>query len=73
MQPCKTGDQPYSDASPYNECSLIKPSSVSGIGDGAGLAMLLEVMVVFSVAEFGEISPLFEKIKSLTILRGFML
>ena len=22
MQPCKTGDQPYSDASPYSECSL---------------------------------------------------
>ena len=31
--------------------------------------------MVFSVAEFGEISPLFEKEKnkSLTILRGFML
>ena len=23
MQPCKTGDQPYSDASPNGECSLI--------------------------------------------------
>ena len=23
MQPCKTGDQSYSDASPYSECSLI--------------------------------------------------
>ena len=23
MQPCKTGDQPYSDASPKGECSLI--------------------------------------------------
>ena len=23
MQPWKTGDQPYSDASPYSECSLI--------------------------------------------------
>ena len=23
MQPCKTGDQPYSDASPYSECSLM--------------------------------------------------
>ena len=22
MQPCKTGDQPYSDASPNGECSL---------------------------------------------------
>ena len=22
MQPCKTGDQPYSDASPNSECSL---------------------------------------------------
>ena len=22
MQRCKTGDQPYSDASPYSECSL---------------------------------------------------
>ena len=22
MQPCKTGDQQYSDASPYSECSL---------------------------------------------------
>ena len=22
MQPCKTGDQTYSDASPYSECSL---------------------------------------------------
>ena len=22
MQPCKTGDQLYSDASPYSECSL---------------------------------------------------
>ena len=25
MQPCKTGDQPYSDASPNGECSLIQP------------------------------------------------
>ena len=24
MQPCKTGDQLYSDASPYSECSLEK-------------------------------------------------
>ena len=24
MQPCKTGDQPYSDASPYSECSLTR-------------------------------------------------
>ena len=24
MQPCKTGDQPYSDASPNGECSLFK-------------------------------------------------
>ena len=24
MQPCKTGDQRYSDASPYSECSLVK-------------------------------------------------
>ena len=23
MQPCKTGDQPYSDTSPYSECSLV--------------------------------------------------
>ena len=23
MQPCKTGDQPYSDASPNGECSLV--------------------------------------------------
>ena len=23
MQPCKTGDQPYSDPSPNGECSLI--------------------------------------------------
>ena len=23
MQPCKTGDQPYSDASPNGECSLL--------------------------------------------------
>ena len=23
MQPCKTGDQLYSDASPYSECSLV--------------------------------------------------
>ena len=23
MQPCKTGDQPYSDASPNSECSLV--------------------------------------------------
>ena len=25
MQPCKTGDQPYSDASPNGECSLVLP------------------------------------------------
>ena len=25
MQPCKTGDQPYSDASPNGECSLLDP------------------------------------------------
>ena len=24
MQPCKTGDQPYSDASPNGECSLAR-------------------------------------------------
>ena len=24
MQPCKTGDQPYSDASPNSECSLVQ-------------------------------------------------
>ena len=24
MQPCKTGDQPYSDASPNGECSLVR-------------------------------------------------
>ena len=23
MQPCNTGDQPYSDASPNGECSLV--------------------------------------------------
>ena len=30
MQPCKTGDQPYSDASPNGECSLVtlKPTRV---------------------------------------------
>ena len=26
MQPCKTGDQSYSDASPNGECSLDKPN-----------------------------------------------
>ena len=29
MQPCKTGDQPYSDASPNGECSLPEHSDVS--------------------------------------------
>ena len=24
MQPCKIGDQPYSDASPNGECSLVE-------------------------------------------------
>ena len=27
MQPCKTGDQPYSDASPNGECSLAQLSN----------------------------------------------
>ena len=30
MQPCKTGDQLYSDASPYSECSLGKSSPTPG-------------------------------------------
>ena len=31
MQPCKTGDQPYSDASPNGECSL--PHSMFRAGE----------------------------------------
>ena len=29
MQPCKTGDQPYSNASPYSECSLDRSMFIS--------------------------------------------
>ena len=29
MQPCKTGDQPYSDASPYSECSLVGVAAIA--------------------------------------------
>ena len=33
MQPCKTGDQTYSDASPNSECSLVKSSKPNmGVG-----------------------------------------
>ena len=27
MQPCKTGDKPYSDASPNGECSLVEANT----------------------------------------------
>ena len=30
MQPCKTGDQPYSDASPNGECSLASTKVLHG-------------------------------------------
>ena len=34
MQPCKTGDQPYSDASPYSECSLVQHMTTKLASDG---------------------------------------
>ena len=32
MQPCKTGDQPYSDPSPNGECSLLKGLLTQSVG-----------------------------------------
>ena len=37
MQPCKTWDQPYSDASPNGECSLVKGKTNCTLwGSGGG-------------------------------------
>ena len=35
MQPCKTGDQPYSDASPNGECTLTKHIINLGMEDAS--------------------------------------
>ena len=36
MQPCKTGDQPHSDASPNGECSLIGLFKLTSQDSGCG-------------------------------------
>ena len=40
MQPCKTGDQPYSDPSPNGECSLVLPMGCDEQKDHYFLIML---------------------------------
>ena len=44
MQPCKTGDQPYSDACPNGECSLNKSIQTQGP---------LTQLVIMSVVQVG--------------------